>query len=198
MLALPIALQRQILAARVNFRQRMTSKAPDAYSFYRKNEYILSHSILNNIFFGRLKTVNPQIQDRIYEQIVQLLIGEDLLESMVEIGMQFQVGSKGDRLSGGQRQKLAIARTFLKKPKILIMDEATSALDNNSQARIQKFLDSHLKGKTTLIAVVHRLDIIKGYDKIGVMKSGKIAEMGCYDELMEKKGLLYELVTGRK
>lgn len=198
MMALPVALQRQILAARVNFRQRMTSKAPDAYSFYRKNEYILSHSILNNIFFGRLKTVNPQIQDRIYEQIVQLLIGEDLLESMVEIGMQFQVGSKGDRLSGGQRQKLAIARTFLKKPRILIMDEATSALDNNSQARIQKFLDSHLKGKTTLIAVVHRLDIIKGYDKIGVMKSGKIAELGCYDELMEKKGLLYELVTGRK
>jgi ABC-type multidrug transport system fused ATPase/permease subunit len=55
-----------------------------------------------------------------------------------------------------------------------------------------------LKGKTTLIAVVHRLDIIKGYNKIGVMKSGKIEEMGTYDELMEKKGLLYELVTGSK
>jgi len=112
--------------------------------------------------------------------------------------LQFQVGSKGDRLSGGQRQKLAIARAFLKKPKILIMDEATSALDNQSQGRIQNLLDTHWKGKSTLIAVIHRLDIIKGYDKIGVMKTGKIEEMGSYNELMAKKGLLYELATGRK
>jgi ABC-type multidrug transport system fused ATPase/permease subunit len=108
------------------------------------------------------------------------------------------VGSKGDRLSGGQRQKIAIGRAFLKKPKILIMDEATSALDNRSQARIQSLLDSHWKGKTTLIAVVHRLDIIQGYDKIGVMKSGKIEEMGPYQELIAKKGLLYELVAGKR
>ena len=198
MLALPAELQGQILAARIKFRHRMTSEAPDAYSFYRKNEYIHSHTILNNIFFGRLKAANPQIQDRIHEQIVQLLIEENLLESIVEIGMQFQVGSKGDRLSGGQRQKLAIARVFLKKPKIMIMDEATSALDNNSQARIQRLLDTRLKGKTTLIAVVHRLDIIKNYDKIGVLKSGKIEEMGTYGELMEKRGLLYELVQGKR
>ena len=198
MLALPAELQGQILAARLKFRHRMTAQAPDAYSFYRKNDYIHSHTILNNIFFGRLKAANPQIQDRIYEQIVQLLIEENLLESIVEIGMQFQVGSKGDRLSGGQRQKLAIARVFLKKPQIMIMDEATSALDNNSQARIQRLLDTRLKGKTTLIAVVHRLDIIKNFDKIGVLKSGKIEEMGTYGDLMEKKGLLHELVTGKK
>ena len=198
MVAMPAELQRQILAVRANFRQRISVDAPEAFSFYRKNEYIHSHTILNNIFMGRMKTTNPEIQDRINEQIVRLMIEEDLLESLVEIGMQFQVGSKGDRLSGGQRQKLAIARAFLKKPNILIMDEATSALDNKSQARIQSILDTHMKGKTTLISVVHRLDIIKGYDKIGVMKSGKIEEMGTYGELMEKRGLLHELVTGRK
>jgi ABC-type multidrug transport system fused ATPase/permease subunit len=145
-----------------------------------------------------MKTQDHKAQDDINEQIVQLLVEEDLLENVVKIGLQFQVGSKGDRLSGGQRQKLAIARAFLKKPKILIMDEATSALDNQSQTRIQSLLDTHWKRKSTLIAVVHRLDIIKGYDKIGVMKSGKIEEMGSYDELMAKKGLLYELATGRK
>jgi len=128
---------------------------------------------------------------------VQLLIEEDLLETIVEIGMQFQVGSKGDRLSGGQRQKMAIARVFLKKPKILIMDEATSALDNKSQARIQNLLDSQWKGNSTLIAVVHRLDIVKNYDKIAVMKAGKIIEMGTYDDLMNKKGMLYEFVGGK-
>jgi ABC-type multidrug transport system fused ATPase/permease subunit len=150
------------------------------------------------LFFGKIKTAVPEIQDTINEQIIQLLIEEDLLETILRIGMQFQVGTRGDRLSGGQRQKLAIARAFLKNPKILIMDEATSALDNRSQARIQHVLDTHLKGHTSLVAVVHRLDIIKGYDKIGVMKSGKIEEMGSYEELMAKKGLLHELVTGRK
>ncbi|UCD79495.1 MAG: ABC transporter ATP-binding protein/permease [Desulfobacterales bacterium] len=198
MVALPAALEKQILGARTEFRKKITVDIPDAFSFYRKTDYIPSQTILNNVFFGRLKTSNPKVQDTINEQIVQLLIEEDLLETILHIGMQFQVGTKGDRLSGGQRQKLAIARAFLKKPNILIMDEATSALDNRSQALIQKVLDTHWRGETTLIAVVHRLDIIKGFDKIGVMKAGKLEEMGSYDELMGKKGLLYELVSGRK
>jgi ABC-type bacteriocin/lantibiotic exporter with double-glycine peptidase domain len=116
--------------------------------------------------------------------VVQLLIEENVLETILEIGMQFQVGSKGDRLSGGQRQKIAIGRALLKKQKILIMDEATSALDNRSQKRIQSLLDSHWKGSATLIAVVHRLDIIKGYEKIGAMKSSKIKEMGTDQKLV--------------
>jgi len=102
--------------------------------------------------------------------------------------MDFQVGSKGDKLSGGQRQKLAIARVFLKDPKIMILDEATSALDNKSQARIQNLLETRWKGGSTVIAVVHRLDIIKNYDRVVVMKAGKIGELGTYDELMAKKG----------
>ena len=81
---------------------------------------------------------------------------------------------------------------------MLIMDEATSALDNASQQRIQNLLETRWKGKSTLIAVVHRLDIIKGFDKVAVMKAGKIMEMGPYDELISRKGLLYELVHGPK
>ena len=198
MTALPEPLEQRILEARTRFREKVSAEIPQAFSFYRKSEYIHSHTILNNIFFGRMKTTNPQTQDTINEQVIQLLIEEGILETIVEIGMQFQVGSKGDRLSGGQRQKLAIARAFLKKPRILIMDEATSALDNKSQTRIQTLLDTHWKGKATLIAVVHRLDIIKNFDKIGVMKSGKIEELGTYEELMMNKGLLYELVSGKK
>ncbi len=78
------------------------------------------------------------------------------------------------------------------------MDEATSALDNKSQTRIQNLLETRLKGKTTLISVIHRLDIIKNYDKVAVMKTGKIIEFGPYKELMSKKGVLYELVSGKK
>ena len=137
-------------------------------------------------------------REKINQSIIHLLIEEDLLETIIEIGLKFQVGSKGDRLSGGQRQKLAIARVFLKTPTILIMDEATSALDNKSQTRIQNLIETRWKGKNTLISVVHRLDIIKNFDKIAVMKAGKIGEIGTYDELIEKKGMLYELEFGKK
>jgi ABC-type multidrug transport system fused ATPase/permease subunit len=191
-------LERKILSTSQSFRKTVSKEHPAVFSFYRRSEFMPSHTILHNLFFGKLKTTNPRIQDAINEQIVQLLIEEDLLEIVLEIGMQFQVGTRGERLSGGQRQKIAIARTFLKDPRILIMDEATSALDNRSQARIQNVLNAHWKGTTSLIAVVHRLDIIKDFDKIAVMRSGKIEEMGPYQELMAKKGLLYELVGSRR
>jgi ABC-type multidrug transport system fused ATPase/permease subunit len=162
------------------------------------SDYLPSLSILDNILFGRSRTDLPGTQDRIAQSLMQLLIEEDLLEGIVEIGLGFRVGPKGDRLSGGQRQKLAIARTFLKSAPLLILDEATSALDNTSQQRIQNVLNTKWKGKSTIIAVAHRLDTIRHYDKIAVMKAGKIVEMGAFDELLEEKGILYELVHGTK
>ena len=198
MVGLPGLLENLILEGRALFREKITKDDPKAISFFRRSEYMYSQTILNNILFGNTKTAKQDAQDRINQSIIQLLIEDDFLEAIIEIGLQFQVGSKGDNLSGGQRQKLAIARTFLKAPRVLIMDEATSALDNRSQARIQNQLDTRWKGKSTLIAVVHRLDITKNYDKIAVMKAGKIIEMGKYDELIAKKGMLYELATGKK
>ena len=197
MIALPDMLEELVLEGRSLFKEKILVDDPGAITFFDLSHFIYSQSILNNIFFGKTKTESPQAQEKINQSIIQLLIGEDLLETIIAIGMQFQVGSKGARLSGGQRQKLAIARVFLKEPKILIMDEATSALDNKSQARIQNLLDSRWKGKSTVIAVVHRLDIIKTYDRVAVMKAGKIGEMGTYDELIGRKGMLYELVYGK-
>jgi ABC-type multidrug transport system fused ATPase/permease subunit len=157
-----------------------------------------SQSILTNIFFGKLKDESSAAQEKINTCIHQLLIQEDFLEDIIEMGMQYPVGTKGENLSGGQRQKLAIARIFLKEPPIMIMDEATSGLDNKSQRRIQELLETQWKGAITLIAVVHRLDIIKNYDRVAVMKAGKIVEMGTYDELMDKKGVLFELATTKR
>jgi ABC-type multidrug transport system fused ATPase/permease subunit len=187
-----------ILDGRYLFMEKTQKEDPEAFTFYRMSEYIHSQTILDNILFGKPTTDQVNAQERINQSIIQLLIEEDLLERIVEIGMDFNVGTKGDRLSGGQRQKLAIARVFLKNPHILIMDEATSALDNASQKRIQTLLETKWKGKSTLISVIHRLDTIKGYDQIGVMKAGKIVEMGTYDVLMARKGMLYELVRGPK
>lgn len=198
MVALPEVLETLILNGRSMFRENISTEDPQAFTFYETSRYIYSQTILNNIFFGKMKTTNPQAQERINQSIVHLLIEEDFLETIIEIGLQFEVGSKGDKLSGGQRQKLAIARMLLKNPRFMIMDEATSALDNNSQTRIQNILESHWKGKSTLIAVAHRLDTIKNFDRIAVMKAGKIGEIGPYDELIARKGLLYELEFGKK
>ena len=198
MVALPEVLESLLLNGRVMFREKITTDDPQAFTFYENSGYIYSQTILNNIFFGKMKSAAPKAQEKINQSIVHLLIEEDLLETIVEIGLQFEVGSKGDKLSGGQRQKLAIARMLLKAPRVMIMDEATSALDNNSQARIQKLLETHWKGKSTLIAVAHRLDTIKSFDRIAVLKAGKIGEIGPYDELIARKGLLYELEFGKK
>jgi ABC-type multidrug transport system fused ATPase/permease subunit len=199
MVALSPVLKKEILEGRRLFKEKIYKDGRQkAFTFFDVSSYIHSHTILNNLLFGRTTKSSSQAQDKIDQSIIHLLIEEDLLETILEIGMHYQVGNKGENLSGGQRQKLAIARVFLKSPKLMIMDEATSALDNKSQARIQDLLERRWKGKRTIISVAHRLDIVKNYDKIAVMKAGKIIETGPYDQLMDKKGVFYELVTGKR
>jgi len=195
---IPEFLTNLILEGRYLFREKILQKDPNAIAFFKNDQYIHSQTIFNNILFGIVKTTNPAAQDKINQFMIALLIGEDFLEKMIEIGMDFKVGTKGNNLSGGQQQKLAIARTFLKSPPIMILDEATSALDNNSQKRIQSVLSRNWKGKSTIIAVVHRLDIVKDYDRVVFLKAGKIVEVGTYDELMDKKGYFYELANEHK
>jgi len=195
---LPKELENRILKGRALFKDKVAAIAPGAVSFCQMSNYMHSQSILTNIFFGKLKEESSTAQEKVNTCIHQLLIQEEFLEDIIEMGMQYPVGTNGDNLSGGQRQKLAIARIFLKNPPVMIMDEATSGLDNDSQARIQDLLETQWKGKSTLIAVVHRLDIIKNYDSVAVMKAGKIVEKGSYDELIEKQGILKELVSDEK
>ncbi len=197
MVSMPQMLEDLLLEGRALFRKKITEDNLGAYTFYQMSEYIFSQTILSNIFFGKTTTTHTAAQERIDQSIIQLLVEEDLLERIIEIGMHYDVGSKGDNLSGGQRQKLAIARAFLKNPRILIMDEATSALDNKSQSRILNLLETRWKKKSTLISVVHRLDTIQNFDKVAVMKAGKILELDTYDNLMDQKGALYELVGNR-
>jgi len=185
-----------LLQGRAMFAERIETDLPGSVTFFRRDDYLYSMTVMDNILFGRVKTTSQKVLDQIQKTIVSLLIEEDMLERILEIGLDFQVGSMGDRLSGGQRQKVALARAFLKEPPILILDEATAALDNASQARIQNLLESKWKGRSTVISVVHRLDIIKNFDKVAVMKAGRIIEVGSYAALMEKKGMLYDLVHG--
>jgi len=109
-------------------------------------------------------------------------------------GYDTMVGERGLKLSGGEKQRVAIARTLLKNPAILILDEATSALDSVTEGEIQTALDNAAKDRTTLV-IAHRLSTIVGADKIIVMDEGAIAEHGTHAQLLKKRGLYAKLWT---
>ncbi len=196
--AMPAELEGHILIWRDAWKVWSRRKLPGVFTYLRRDAPIFDQSVLNNILFGRIKSGPRAPQEKISQAIIHLLIEEDCLEDVAAAGMEYPVGNMGDKLSGGQRQKLAIARVLLKEPVLILMDEATSALDNASQTRIQRLIQERWKGRRTVISVVHRLDTIRGYDAIGVLKGGELMEYGGYEELLERKGGLHELVGGHR
>ena len=115
----------------------------------------------------------------------------DLIESLPN-GLETMVGERGHRLSGGEKQRLAIARLLLKSPSIVILDEATAHLDSENEALVQAALKEALKGRTSIV-IAHRLSTIKEADQILVLNEGLIEQRGRHDELVEAGGLYSEL-----
>ncbi len=166
------------------------------FSIYCPTEYLYSRSLLDNLVFGTLKAEQDTALGELRERVTKALAENGLLDTVMEIGLDFAVGSKGDRLSGGQRQKIAIARALLKETAVVILDEATASLDNTSQARIQDYIETRLRGRQTVVAVIHRLDTARAYDRILVLRAGRVVEAGTYDNLIERQGSFYDLVRG--
>jgi ATP-binding cassette subfamily B protein len=102
------------------------------------------------------------------------------------------VGERGLKLSGGEKQRVAIARTLLKNPPVLVLDEATSALDSRTEQAIQETLDRVAESRTTIM-IAHRLSTIVDADQIVVLDQGSVAERGTHDELLDQGGLYSEL-----
>ena len=107
------------------------------------------------------------------------------------------VGERGLRLSGGEKQRVAIARVIMKDPPILILDEATSALDSKTEREIQESLNNLSKSRTTVV-IAHRLSTIRNAHEILVLKEGSIVEQGSHDQLLEKKGEYFEMWNQQK
>ena len=109
-------------------------------------------------------------------------------------GFDTDIGQRGIKLSGGQKQRLSIARVFLKNPPILIFDEATSALDNESEKVVQESMEKLAKNRTTLV-IAHRLSTIRNAEKILVLTENGIEEQGTHEQLINKKGIYYDLYS---
>ena len=152
----------------------------------QQDVFLFGGTIKDNILYGK-----PNASE---EEIMEAARKANILDFINTLpnGWNTEIGERGVRLSGGQKQCLSIARLFLKNPPILILDEATSALDNTTEMLIQKSLQELAKGRTCLI-VAHRLSTIKNADEIAVVSKGKIMEKGTHDELMKLNGIYSNL-----
>jgi ABC-type thiamine transport system ATPase subunit len=151
-------------------------------------------SIQDNILFGRLAYGRARASARVGALIRDVLKKLDMRAHLMKAGLDYQIGIGGARLSGAQRQKLAIARAVLKRPDILVLDEATASLDEASQAEIMSSLFEEFEGRS-LFWVVHRVSHAAEFDQVLVLDEGKVAEQGHYDELKAKDGLLASLAA---
>jgi len=179
----------------MNGKEEYTGEQAGKFITFCPFHYLYHQSLRNNILFGSPKKGNQDII-KLRSIVWKSFRKHGLLDDILTIGLEYNVGSQGSRLSGGQQQKLAIARGLLKKTPVLILDEATSGLDNESQAQIQNLLSQKYRGKTTVIAIIHRLDLAHHYDKIIVLKNGAVVENGSFNHLMEQKALFYYLLKG--
>ena len=112
-------------------------------------------------------------------------------------GYNTAVGAGGHSLSGGEKQRIAIARAIIHNPKILILDEATAALDTETEKLIQDALKKLVRNRTTL-AIAHRLSTLRNADRLLVLDHGKVAEFGTHSELLENRGIYYKLVMAQQ
>jgi ATP-binding cassette subfamily B protein len=143
---------------------------------------LFNDTIAYNIRYGR-----PDADDAAVMAAAEIAQIGHFIDMLPE-GFETKVGERGLKLSGGEKQRVAIARTVLKAPPVLILDEATSALDTTTERDIQAALDIVSKNRTTLV-IAHRLSTVIGADEIIVLKSGEIAERGTHAGLLEQNGL---------
>ena len=150
--------------------------------------YLVHASIKEN-----LRIAKPNATD---EELIEACKAAAIHEHIAGLPETYDtiVGERGYKLSGGEKQRIAIARAILKNPKILILDEATSALDTHSERLIQASLNNLMKGRTTF-AIAHRLSTILNADQILVVSDGKVVESGKHQELLAQQGAYFHLYT---
>jgi ATP-binding cassette subfamily B protein len=152
-----------------------------AVGLVSQETYLLHASIRENLLLARPDATDEQIRAATTAAAIH-----DLVDGLPD-GYDTMVGERGYRFSGGERQRLAIARMLLRNPPVLILDEATSALDTRTERAVQEALDKLFEGRTTIV-IAHRLATIERADQIVVLHEGRVVERGTHDDLVTHAG----------
>ncbi len=176
----------EVLVGGVNVKDLSLQDLRSEIGVVSQDPHLFHDTIENN-----LRLVKPNASEQEIMQAISSAQLSDFVNSL-PAGIATVVGDRGHRLSGGEKQRLAIARVFLKSPRIVILDEATAHLDAENEAQVQKALNLALANKTAIV-VAHRLSTVLQADKIVVLNQGKIIETGTHQELMSHEGLYREL-----
>ncbi len=153
----------------------------------QQEPFLFDATIAENIAYGK--------PDAMFSEVVRAAIAAEAHEFIVQKpdGYDMKVGENGGNLSGGEKQRISIARAILYDPRILILDEATSSLDTQTERKIQKAISRLVEGRTTF-AIAHRLSTLRSADRLVVLDEGKVAEVGTHAELMARQGIFHQLV----
>ena len=173
----------------VDVRDLASTDLAELVGVVTQETYLMHASVRDNLRHARPDATDAEIEDacrraRIHDLVVSLPDGYDTL-----------VGSRGHRFSGGEQQRLAIARTLLRDPAVLVLDEATSALDNETERAILETFASVAATRTT-ITIAHRLSTVRDADQIAVLHDGRVVELGTHEELLLRGGRYADLVRG--
>ncbi len=192
-------IRQRIVAARIRFRNELPAELAGAVEFYNPETFNRAASIQDNILAGRIAYGVAGGPERILELIQSVLKEHELRDAIFEVGLNFNVGNGGKRLSSGQRQKIMLARALLKRPDMLIVNRSLSALDKASQLEIVTRVLEDAEAKTGngygVIWILANAQLAGMFDRVIVMIDGNVAEQGSPDELMQQKGAYAELVA---
>ncbi|HOB20371.1 MAG TPA: ABC transporter ATP-binding protein, partial [Candidatus Atribacteria bacterium] len=172
----------------VDIKQLSLSQLRKSIGIVSQDIYLFIGTIADNIRYAR---PDASMEDVI--RAAKAASAHDFIMALPD-AYETRVGAGGQDLSGGEKQRLSIARTILQDPDILILDEATAAMDTETEASIQKALAELQKGRTT-IAIAHRLSTLRDADTLAVISDGRVVESGTHKELMQKKGEYFKLYT---
>jgi ATP-binding cassette subfamily B protein len=173
--------QGRVLIDGIDIRKLRLGELSDLVGVVSQDTYLLHTTVRENLRYAK-----PSATDAEIEQAAQAAQVHELISSLPD-GYETMVGSRGHRFSGGEKQRIAIARTLLRNPKILVLDEATSALDNETERAVQLAFDALAHGRTT-ITIAHRLSTVRQADQIVVLDHGRIVESGNHDSLIANNG----------
>ena len=176
----------QVQVGGIDVRSLRLESLHHAVGYVTQDAHMFHDTIRANLHYARPDATDQQMRDAL--DSAQVL---ELVDRLPE-GLDTLVGERGYRLSGGERQRLAIARLFLKAPPIVVLDEATAHLDSESEAAVQRALDTAMEGRTSVV-IAHRLSTVRNADVILVVSAGGIVQRGTHAELLAEGGVYAEL-----